>query len=241
MSAPPAITVSGHHTLSGQALFAPVSLRFGAGEWTCILGPSGIGKTTLLRIVAGLDCAGTFVGRVTPSDGRPIDGRASFMAQSDLLLPWLSILENAVLGARLRGQAPELDRARRLLARIGLGAHLSARPSALSGGMRQRAALARTLLEDRPVVFLDEPFSALDAATRADMQTLAADHLAQKTVVLVTHDPAEAIRLGHQVILLTREGARIWPVPEARTPRDAYAPDSVAAQAGLMALLQGRA
>lgn len=241
MSPAPSISVIGHHMLDGCALFAPVSLGFGAGEWTCILGLSGIGKTTLMRCVAGLDCAGEFKGRITTSDGAPIGGRASFMAQSDLLLPWASVLENAVLGARLRGETPDLDRARRLLTRIGLGDHISERPAALSGGMRQRAALARTLLEDRPVVFLDEPFSALDAATRADMQALAAEHLEGKTVLLVTHDPAEAIRLGHQVILLTQAGARLWSVPSSNIPRDAYAPDCVAAQSGLMAVLQGRA
>jgi putative hydroxymethylpyrimidine transport system ATP-binding protein len=240
MTLAPAITVTGHHEVDGRALFAPVALRLEAGQWTCVLGPSGIGKTTLLRLIAGLECSGRFVGEVVPSDGQPISGRASFMAQTDLLLPWLSVLENAVLGARLRGEGPDLPRARALLTRIGLGAYLDARPAKLSGGMRQRVALARTLLEDRPIAFLDEPFSALDAGTRAAMQDLAAESLAGKTVLLVTHDPAEAIRLGHQVILLTTEGARVWPVPAATPPRDPYTADSVTAQAGLMAILRGR-
>ncbi|SIS74537.1 ABC transporter ATP-binding protein [Phaeovulum vinaykumarii] len=240
MSTAPAITICGHHAVAGRALFAPVALRIGAGEWTCLLGPSGIGKTTLMRLVAGLACAGRFVGEIATSDGKPVSGRASFMAQTDLLLPWLSVLENAVLGARLRGEAPDLPRARALLCRIGLGAHLQARPRALSGGMRQRVALARTLLEDRPIAFLDEPFSALDAQTRAAMQELAAESLAGKTVLLVTHDPAEAVRLGHQIVVLTAAGAHLYPVPPARTPRDAFAPDCVAAQAGLMAILRGQ-
>lgn len=237
---PPEITLDGHHEIDGYPLFGPLQLRLPAGQWTCLLGPSGAGKTTLMRLVAGLDCAGRFVGRIATSDGAPVAGRAAFMAQTDLLLPWLTVLDNAVLGARLRGQSPDLAAARALLGRIGLGDHLSAYPAQLSGGMRQRVALARTLLEDRPVAFLDEPFSALDASTRAAMQDLAAQTLAGRTVLLVTHDPAEAIRLGHQVILLTRDGATRWPVPDSPTPRDVFAPDSVDAQAALMAALRGR-
>lgn len=235
MTAPaPAITLQGHHDIDGQALFAPVSLHLPQGKWTCLLGPSGAGKTTLLRLIAGLEVAGQFKGRITTSDGQPIDGRASFMAQTDLLLPWASVLDNAVLGARLRGEVPNLQAARALLTRIGLGAYLTSRPDALSGGMRQRVALARTLLENRPVAFLDEPFSALDASTRAAMQELAEQTLRGKTVILVTHDPAEAIRLGHQVVLLTRDGARLWPLPDTPPLRDPYAPESVAVQAELM-------
>lgn len=234
----PGIALRGHHEIAGTPLFAPVSCHLPAGQWTCLLGRSGTGKTTLLRLIAGLEVAGQFVGDIAVSDGLPIEGRCSFMAQTDLLLPWLSALENAVLGQRLRGETPDLPRARRLLERIGLGAYLSARPSALSGGMRQRVALARTLLEDRPIVLLDEPFSALDASTRAAMQELACEMFRDKTVLLVTHDPAEAIRLGHQVIFLTGEGASIWPVPETPPLRDSYAPDSVKAQAELMAALR---
>jgi len=161
------------------------------------------------------------------------------MAQEDLLLPWLSVLENTVLGARLRGETPDLPRARHLLQRVGLEQHMDKKPSALSGGMRQRTSLARTLMEDRPIAFLDEPFSALDASTRADMQDLATEMLAGKTVLLVTHDPAEAMRLGDKVIVLAADGATEWPVPASSPPRDAYAPDVVERQAALMAHLRG--
>lgn len=239
MSAP-RISVRGHHRLNGKPLFGEVNLQIDAGQWTCLLGRSGVGKTTLLRLIAGLTCEGAFQGTIRASDGRDIAGRAAFMAQSDLLMAWLSVLDNALLGARLRGERPDTDRARELLCKIGLGDHLGKRPAALSGGMRQRVALARTLMEGRPIVFLDEPFSALDAGTRAEMQDLAAQTLHGKTVLLVTHDPSEAIRLGHRIIVITPKGAQDWPVPNTPPLRDLAAPDVVASQAALLAHLRAR-
>ena len=150
----------------------------------------------------------------------------------------LSVLENTVLGARLRGQVPDFDRAENMLIRVGLADHMQKKPNALSGGMRQRTALARTLMEDRPVALLDEPFSALDASTRADMQELAAEVLLGKTVLLVTHDPAEAVRLGHQIMVLTPDAAQPWPTPDMPPIRDQYAPTTVACQAALLAYLR---
>lgn len=219
-------------------LFGPVNLTITGGQWTCLLGRSGVGKSTILRLILGLKTAGRFDGTVRAADADPIAGRASYMAQSDLLLPWLSVCENVVLGARLRRETPDLDRADALIARVGLTAHQSKTPGELSGGMRQRAALARTLMEDRPVVLLDEPFSALDAGTRADMQDLAAEVLINKTVLLVTHDPAEACRLGHQIILLSPDEARIWPTPAAPPIRRIDDPDTLQAQAALLAHLR---
>ena len=163
----PAIQLSGSYHIDGTCLFAPIDMTLPAGEWTCVLGRSGVGKSTILRLIAGVRCAGDFQGEITASDGLPLVGRVSVMAQSDLLLPWLSVLENTVLGARLRGEVPDLQRAGNLLERVGLARHAGKKPDSLSGGMRQRTALARTLMEDRPVVLLDEPFSALDAGTRA--------------------------------------------------------------------------
>lgn len=237
----PSIRVTGRHFVEDAPLFGPLDITLPGGEWTCVLGRSGVGKTTLLRLVAGLECAGCFEGQISASDGRPISGRACFMAQDDLLLPWLSVLENVALGARLRGEAPDLPRARKLLERVGLGDHLHKKPGALSGGMRQRTALARTLMENRSVVFLDEPFSALDASTRADMQDLAATMLAGKTVLLVTHDPSEALRLGHQVIVLTPHDAQSWPLPPSPPLRAPYAPETVESQAALLSHLRGMA
>lgn len=234
----PSVSIRGQYRIDAKLLFAPIDLCLAAGKWTCLLGPSGVGKTTILRLLAGLPCAGQFEGDIRASDGLPISGRASFMAQTDLLLPWASVLENAVLGARLRGQTPDLQRAKTLLVEVGLGAYLSARPSALSGGMRQRVALIRTLIEDRPVAFLDEPFSALDAGTRAAMQERAFSSLKGKTVLLVTHDPSEAVRLGHQVILLTKDGTQVWPLPEVPPLRDPYDARTLAAQSGLLKVLK---
>lgn len=234
----PAIHLNGLYRVDGTPLFGPLELTLPAGQWTCLLGRSGVGKTTLLRLMAGLDCAGTFEGRIAASDGIAIEGRASFMAQDDLLLPWLSVLENTVLGARLRNETPDIARAKELLRRVGLGDHQAKTPDALSGGMRQRTALARTLMEDRPIAFLDEPFSALDAGTRADMQELAAEMLESKTVLLITHDPAEALRLGHQVAVITPDGIQDWPLPQANPLRDLYAPEVVTSQASLMAHLR---
>ena len=168
----PDIRVRGQHMMAGAALFGAVDIGLAAGQWTCVLGPSGVGKTTLLRLIAGLECAGEFEGEIVASDARPIAGRVSFMAQTDLLLPWLTVRENTVLGARLRGEAPDMARAEAMIERVGLWAHRDKTPEALSGGMRQRTALARTLMEDRPMAFLDEPFSALDPLIRTDMQNL---------------------------------------------------------------------
>ena len=232
------IHLYGIYQVDGQRLFGPIDMLLPALQWTCVLGRSGVGKSTLLRLIAGLPCAGTFDGQVTASDGINIADRITVMAQSDLLLPWLSVLENTVLGARLRGEVPDLCRAETLLDRVGLLGDKHKKTGALSGGMRKRTALARTLMEDRCIALLDEPFSALDASTRADMQELAAEVLADKTVLLVTHDPAEAVRLGHQITVLTPEAALPWPTPQDAPIRNQYAPQTVACQADLLAHLR---
>lgn len=235
MSTPPALTFKGSARIGGQALFAPVDLHVPAGRWTCLLGASGVGKTTLLRLIAGIEETARLDGRITASDGLPLPRRIALMAQSDLLMPWLSVQDNVLIGARLRGEAPDQARASDVLARVGLAAHAKKKPHTLSGGERQRAALARTLMEDRPILLLDEPFSALDARTRAEMQDLAATLLRGRTVLMVTHDPAEAVRLGDQVLLLAREGCSAIPLPETAPPR---AVDDVGALAAQGALLQ---
>lgn len=238
MSAPTSITFRGSYRIADEMLFAGVALTMPAGEWTCLLGRSGVGKSTILRLILGLETAGQFEGTIAAGDGRPIGGRASYMAQSDLLLPWLSLRENVVLGARLRGERPDLDKADAMIAQVGLTDDHAKKPGALSGGMRQRAALARTLMEDRPIVLLDEPFSALDAGTRADMQDLAARVLAGRTVLLVTHDPAEACRLGHHVNVLSATGIAPWPVPETAPVRRVDDPGLLHAQAALLSHLR---
>lgn len=212
-----------------HAVLAPYMLDLAPGETVAILGPSGCGKSTLLRLLAGL------------LPGGPAKApAAAWMAQQDLLLPWATILDNVLLGARLRGEAPDAARARDLLTRLGLADWAAAYPAALSGGMRQRAALARTLMEDRPLVLMDEPFSALDAITREVMQNLAAELLANRAVLLVTHDPAEACRLADRVFVMVGQPATLRLVAKLTgdTPRDALAPDIVYMQRTIHAALK---
>jgi putative hydroxymethylpyrimidine transport system ATP-binding protein len=218
-------------------LFQDLDFVLPGGAWTCLLGPSGVGKSSLLRLLAGL--APLDRGEVRCSDGRALAGRLAWMGQEDNLLPWLSVLGNVTLGARLRGEPPDRATARDLLARVGLERQADQLPATLSGGQRQRAALARTLMEDRPVVLMDEPFSALDAITRARLQALAATLLAGRTVLLVTHDPLEALRLGHRIQVMTGQPARIEGViePAGAPPRDLHDPALLARQGELLAWL----
>lgn len=201
-----------------RVILRGLSLDIQAGRTTCLLGPSGIGKSTLLRRVAGL-VEGP--GDIIANDGKPLTGRIALMGQGDGLLPWLSALDNVLLGARMRQERPDRDRAQAMLARVGLPDIASARPATLSGGMRQRVALARTLMEDRPLVLMDEPFSAVDALTRLRLQDLAAEMLSDRTVLMVTHDPWEAIRISHAITVMTGEPATIRQNfrPEGDTPR----------------------
>ena len=240
MKPAPSISLAGSYTINGEHLFGPLTIDIPAEQWTCLLGASGIGKSTILRLILGLKTAGVFSGNIIASDGDALANRISYMAQSDLLLPWLNVHENVVLGAKLRGEQPDMPRAKALIERVGLTSHQDKHPAALSGGMRQRAALARTLMEDRPIVLLDEPFSALDASTRADMQELAAEMLTGKTVLLVTHDPAEASRLGHKIILMSANEAAIWDQPNMPPIRAIDAPETLACQSALLSQLRGQ-
>jgi len=206
---------------AGRTIFGDLRLRLEADSVTCLLGPSGVGKSSLLRLIAGLTPEAT-ADRLQADDGRPLAGRVAYMDQRDLLLPWLTVVENVMLGRRLRGEPRSPEKALQLLAQVGLAAEVGARPSTLSGGMRQRVALARTLMEDRPIILMDEPFSALDALTRFKLQDLAARLLVGRTVLLVTHDPMEALRIGHRIHVLAGAPARLDRalVPPGGPPRD---------------------
>lgn len=228
------VSVTGSFSYQGRILFEAISLRLEPGAWTCLLGPSGVGKSTLLRLLAGLETHGRFDGTIATDDGEPLPGRVAYMAQSDLLMPWFDVTGNVTLGARLRGETPDLERARAMIAAVGLESHSHKFPRALSGGMRQRAALARTLMEDQPFVFLDEPFSALDARTRAEMQELAFGLLEGRTVLLVTHDPAEAARLGHRIVILDETGLREFPAGQSKPLRAADDRETLQLQAKLL-------
>ncbi|MFI3273369.1 ABC transporter ATP-binding protein [Vibrio sp.] len=208
---------SEHATLSG------LSLSLKAGKWTVLLGRSGCGKTTVLRYLAGLlDDKVEWQGTLATSDELPLTNRIAYMAQQDLLLPWLSVIDNVCLSYRFQDSADKhKNQALELLTSVGLADYADAMPDQLSGGMRQRVALARTLMQDKPVVLMDEPFSALDAVTRHKLQTLACELLRDKTVVLITHDPQEAVRLADNLYVLqgTPASAHSLSVPHTSTPR----------------------
>lgn len=233
---------NGRLAYADTLLFDNLSADIVGGQWTCILGPSGVGKSTLLRMIAGLGQTDS-VTDIAASDGSPLAPRIAWMAQQDLLLPWLSVAQNVALGNKLRGQPVDRARVASLLSDVGLDQRPDALPTALSGGQRQRVALARTLMEGRPVVLMDEPFSAVDAITRARLQELAARLLRGRTVLQVTHDPLEALRLGHNIYVMAGRPALLGPVtrPPGDTPRDPTDPALRSLHMALLAQLSAAA
>lgn len=204
----PGIVIEGLTLRFGdRTIFQNLDLTIAGGQFVALLGTSGVGKSSLLKILAGLSRQSA--GTVRASDGKPLQGRVAYMGQTDLLYPWLTVQQNVMLGSRLRGEKPDADRAMHLLQRVGLGERARALPMELSGGMRQRTAIARTLYENRPIVLMDEPFSALDTFTRARVQELAAELLQGRTALLITHDPFEACRLGHHLVVLSGHPATL--------------------------------
>ena len=228
-------------SFSGTPIFENLDFTVPGGQWTCLLGPSGSGKSTLLRIISGSLDKVTGIVRFE-GIGRH-QRRTAWMAQKDLLLPWLTVEENVLLGARLRREINEAkrSRAKALIDAAGLAGYERELPAALSGGMRQRVALLRTLMEDRPVILMDEPFSALDALTRLKLHDLAADLVAGATVLLVTHDPLEALRLGNRIHVMTGQPATIGQalIPESLPPRSPDDPAVNGLHAALLDRLMG--
>jgi ABC-type nitrate/sulfonate/bicarbonate transport system ATPase subunit len=216
------------------AALAGVSLHAEQGEVLVVVGPSGCGKSTLLELVCGLQ---------EPDDGRLDCAPAALMPQSDLLLPWLSAVDNAALALRIARvpRARARAQAAALFAELGLAGFEQAMPAELSGGMRQRVAFVRTLLSGKPVLCLDEPFGALDAITRAEMQQWLCDALARepRTVLLVTHDVEEAALLGDRVLLLSRRPGRVIEelVPDTPRPRRRTDADVIALRERALGLL----
>jgi len=200
-----------------------VSFTVARGEFVAVVGPSGCGKSTLFDVVAGLERPDA--GRVLV-DGADATGRTdafAYMPQQDLLFPWRTVLDNTTLGLEVAGMRRRAarERARPLFAEFGLDGFEGVRPDELSGGMRQRAALLRTVVQDRPVLLLDEPFGALDALTRTEMQVWLSRMRARFdwTVLLVTHDVREAVLLADRVVVLAPRPTSVRRVVTVDLPR----------------------
>lgn len=222
-----------------QIIFENLNLDIPSGEKIALLGPSGVGKSSLLRLIAHLQTGSNWKATIFTSDQKPIQNRFAYMSQEDGLMPWLTVLDNTLIGFRLRGEKPDKTNAIQLLEKIGLGPSLYKKPHELSGGMKQRVALTRTLLENRPVILMDEPFSALDVITRLRLQNLSAELLEHRTVLLVTHDPLEALRLADKVYVLSGFPATLSPpiIPTGKAPRDMADPSLLKQQFTLLTLL----
>jgi NitT/TauT family transport system ATP-binding protein len=209
------------HSYGDLQTLAGIDLEVAPRSVVALVGPSGCGKSTLLELICGLQEPGA--GAIAVGAGAAADQRlqrCAFMPQRDLLLPWYSAIDNAALALRNQGlgRGEARSAAAALFERFGLAGFERARPAELSGGMRQRVAFLRTLIAGKPVLALDEPFAALDAITRAEMQEWLATALRTdpRTVVLVTHDVEEALYLCDRVAILSSRPARI--VAEVRAP-----------------------
>ena len=229
---------------------APLDLKIETGRFVSLVGPSGCGKSTLFNIIAGL---------LQPTEGRVlIDnqnatgtiGRVGYMLQKDLLLAWRTVLDNTILGMEIQGMPLNAARQRALplLQKYGLAGFEYLYPNSLSGGMRQRAALMRTLLFDADVILLDEPFGALDAQTKAQMQEwlmqLWSDF--RKTVVFVTHDVEEAIFLSDEIHVMGTRPGRILesisiPLARPRLRKVTLSPEFIAIKERCLTLLAASA
>jgi ABC-type nitrate/sulfonate/bicarbonate transport system ATPase subunit len=222
-------TFEGRHPLE---TLRDVSLTVEAGDFVAIVGPSGCGKSTLFNLIAGIEpvSAGEIRLRGDPATkDRWLS--CGYMFQQDLLFPWRSVLDNAALGLEVSGACSRGEarrRARELLPRFGLEGFESHRPAELSGGMRQRVALLRTLLLQRPLLLLDEPFAALDALTRRELQDWLRDTWTSgsEAALLVTHDVREAISLANRVYVMSGRPGTIVAEVEVRG-RDDPPPDAV--------------
>jgi ABC-type nitrate/sulfonate/bicarbonate transport system ATPase subunit len=221
-----------------------VSLTVGDREFVSLVGPSGCGKSTLCNIVAGLfpPEAGTL--RLYGEVSSGVRGQVAYMQQKDLLLPWRSVIDNAILGMEIQGvpRPRARDQAREMLSRFGLEGFEDTYPALLSGGMRQRVALVRTLLCQRDLLVLDEPFGALDAMTRGAMQgyLLRLREEFGRTVLFITHDVEEAILLSDRIYVMTARPGRVRAEVTVGLPRPRRATDDgvVRTKAQLLDLLQ---
>ncbi len=206
-----------------QVLFEHLDLTLLPNEWVSLLGYSGVGKSTLLRLIARLEVQGQVQGNIISAP----DLRIAWLPQKDTLYPWLSIIDNVQLENVLFGNksAKTTLQAKALLEQVGMSEHLHKNCYQLSGGQKQRVALARVLMQNADLVLLDEPFSALDAISRYQLQNLAYELLKNKSVLLVTHDPQEALRLSQRIFVLrspqsNQPALSDFIKPEGKAPRE---------------------
>ncbi|TPM94749.1 ABC transporter ATP-binding protein [Mesorhizobium sp. B2-1-3A] len=227
-----------------------INLDVAAGEFVSILGPSGAGKSTLFQILTGATMPEAGSIAFDGSELTDPAGKFAFMPQRDALMPWRRVLDNAVLGLEVQG-VPRREARRRvapLFEQFGLAGFEQHYPSQLSGGMRQRVALLRTVVQDRQMLLLDEPFGALDALTRTSMQQWL-ERMWERhrwTALLITHDVREAVFLSDRIYVLSARPARVVreiavPLGRPRTVHDLSAPEATRIEAELLDALLGSA
>jgi NitT/TauT family transport system ATP-binding protein len=202
-----------------------VTHRFPSQRFTCILGPSGCGKSTMAQIIGGIEpyTSGTVTVGGESGASQPLGTHSVMVWQHLNLFPWRSVIDNVAFGLEMRDVATleRHERARRLIASVGLRGFENHRPPQLSGGMRQRVALARALIMERPIMLMDEPFAALDAQTKIVMQEelVRIYEQTKKTILFVTHAIDEAILLGDEIVVMTARPGRIKEVIPVDLPR----------------------
>ncbi|MEM9244081.1 MAG: ABC transporter ATP-binding protein [Pseudomonadota bacterium] len=239
----PTITIKNLTLHWQQPLFDDFTIQLNAGKWTALLGTSGVGKSTLLRFIAGLlPTSSDKNANIIISDNKPLKNRLSYMAQEDCLLPWLNAMDNILLPYRLTGKKITTaikQQVLELLRQLGLNHATHLTPEKLSGGMRQRVALARIFFDNKPIVLMDEPFSALDTITRLKLQDVAAELLANKTVLMVTHDPLEALRLADEIYVMTDQPVQLSDpiLLNSPRPRNIENQELITQQSQLLSLL----
>lgn len=228
------------------AVLGGVSFTVRSGEFVSVIGPSGCGKSTVFNMLAGLETPDSGGVHFRAADGDNPASHCAYMPQKDLLFPWRTILDNTILGLQVRG-VPKAEARRRaldLFPVFGLAGFEHARPSQLSGGMRQRAALLRTVVQEREVLLLDEPFGALDSLTRTEMQSWLQEvwQRYRWTVLMITHDIREAVYLSDRVIVLSARPATVRhevrvDLPRPRDLSAITAPEFVAVEQELLEIL----
>ncbi len=228
-----------------QIIFSGFDLTVSGNRFAVLLGPSGCGKSTLFDVLTGVTPCDEGVMNWQGSDVTHLGEKAAYMHQNDLLLPWFSLLENSLLPARTRGEDMRQARvrARELFAGLGLSGYEKHLPGQVSGGMRQRCALVRTLMFDRELILLDEPLSALDAITRKSLQSLLLllQTEFKRTLLMITHDVDEALLLADDLYLLSTKPMAVVEkcVLDSEKPRRFDDPEFLTVKAAVLEKLEG--